>query len=66
LPWTDALHLALATVHEVDILLTWNCRHLANAVILGGVGRLVRMKGYEMPIVCTPEELMGDEGEEHD
>ena len=59
---TDALHLALVIVHEVDILLTWNCRHLANAVMLRDAGRLVRMKGYEMPIVCTPEELMGDEG----
>jgi predicted nucleic acid-binding protein len=59
----DALHLAMATVHEVDVLLTWNCRHLANAAILGEIGRLVRMNGYEMPIVCTPEELMGGEDE---
>jgi len=62
----DALHLAVAVVHEVDILLTWNCRHLANAAILGDIGRLARDKGYEMPIVCTPEELTGDEGSEDD
>jgi len=31
----DALHLALATVHQADVLLTWNCTHLANAVLLG-------------------------------
>jgi len=62
----DALHLALAAVHEVDVLLTWNGRHLANAAILGDIGRLARREGYEMPIVCTPEELTGDEGSEHD
>lgn len=62
----DALHLALAAVHEMDVVLTWNCRHLANAAILGDIGRLVRMNDYEMPIVCTPEELMDDEGREHD
>jgi hypothetical protein len=62
----DALHLAMAAVHDMDVVLTWNCRHLANAAILGDIGRLVRMNEYEMPIVCTPEELMHDEGREHD
>ena len=56
----DALHLAMATVHEMNMLLTWNCRHLANADILVQIGRYVRRNGYELPIVCTPEELMGD------
>jgi len=60
---TDAAHMAMATVHNLDILLTWNCRHLANGAILGRIGRFVRGKGYEMPIVCTPDELMGDAGE---
>ncbi|MDD4891384.1 MAG: type II toxin-antitoxin system VapC family toxin [Phycisphaerae bacterium] len=62
----DALHLSIATVYQVDVLLTWNCTHLANAVILGGIGRLVRSLGYEMPIVCTPNELMGEERKSHD
>lgn len=57
----DGLHLALAAVHAMDVLLTWNCTHLANAVLLGGIGRMVRAMGYEMPIVCTPAELMGRE-----
>ena len=56
---TDALHIAVATVHEMDILLTWNCKHLANAEMLVGVVRLLRDQGYETPIVCTPDELMG-------
>ncbi len=57
---TDALHIAVATVHEMDILLTWNCQHLANAEILGAVSRIVRSKGYEPPVICTPDELMGE------
>jgi len=57
---TDALHVAVSAVHEVDILLTWNCRHLANGEILGEIFRLVRSRGCEPPIICTPEELMGE------
>lgn len=57
---TDAFHLAVTTVHRMDVLLTWNCRHLANAELLGAAFHLVRAKGYEPPIVCTPEGLMGD------
>ncbi|MFB3891934.1 MAG: type II toxin-antitoxin system VapC family toxin [Phycisphaerae bacterium] len=58
----DAMHLAMATVHCMDALLTWNCRHLANASILGEVGMFVRRMQYELPIVCTPDELMGESG----
>ena len=54
------MHIAVATVHEMDVLLTWNCRHLANALILGGVGRYLRDLGYEVPIIGTPDELMGE------
>ena len=57
---TDAYHIAVATVHEMAVLLTWNCAHLANAEILGDIARLVRSKGYEPPVICTPEELMGE------
>ncbi|HOD83969.1 MAG: hypothetical protein BWX88_00684 [Planctomycetes bacterium ADurb.Bin126] len=60
---TDAAHLALAVLHNMDILLTWNCRHLANAAILGRIGDYVRSRTYRMPIVCTPDELAGDVGE---
>ena len=54
----DALHMALATVNAMDFLLTWNCTHLANAVILKIVNGVCRDSGYEPPIVCTPEELL--------
>jgi len=58
---TDALHLAVAATHRMDFLLTWNCRHLANARMLTEIGRFLRTIGYELPFVCTPEELMGGE-----
>ena len=56
----DAVHIAVASVHGVDFLLTWNCRHIANAAIMKELGEIVAQCGYEMPILCTPEELLGD------
>ena len=61
---TDAMHLAIATVYELDLLLTWNCRHLANANVMMNVGRYLRMSSYEPPMVITPYELMGETGEQ--
>jgi hypothetical protein len=53
----DATHIALATTHAVDILLTWNCRHIANGDIQLRLRRLVTSQGFELPALCTPEEL---------
>ncbi|HEX6885016.1 MAG TPA: type II toxin-antitoxin system VapC family toxin [Planctomycetota bacterium] len=57
----DALHIAVATVHGVDFLLTWNCKHIANAAMRQAIERVCREAGYEPPVICTPEELMNDE-----
>ncbi|NBV22144.1 MAG: PIN domain-containing protein [Proteobacteria bacterium] len=54
----DALHLASAAVHGVDYLLTWNCTHIANAVIIPDVRTVCRLAGFECPQICTPQELM--------
>ena len=56
----DALHIAIATVHGMDYLLTWNCKHIANAEMQTAVNRICRSAGYEPPVICTPEELSGD------
>ena len=56
----DAAHLAVATSHRVDYLLTWNCKHLANAVILSKLRPVAEQHGYRMPIVCRPLQLMGE------
>lgn len=53
----DALHIALAAVHGMDYLLTWNCKHIANAVRRLAIDKVCRRSGYEPPIICTPEEL---------
>lgn len=57
----DALHIAVAAVQGVDYLLTWNCKHIANATMRQGIEGACRQAGYEPPIICTPEELMNDE-----
>lgn len=56
----DALHIATATVHGIEYLLTWNCKHIANAVTLPSIYAVCRDAGYEPPFVCTPQELMGE------
>jgi len=55
----DAAHIATAAVHGVDYLLTWNCRHLANAQIMRRIEEVCDKSSYRMPLICTPEELMG-------
>ncbi len=56
----DALHIAVAVAGGVHYLLTWNFKHLANATIRNQIERMCRSKGYEPPIICTPEELLGE------
>ena len=55
----DAAHLAVATAHRVDYLLTWNCKHLANAEVWLRVRPLVEQRGYRMPMLCRPLQLIG-------
>ena len=55
----DALHIALATMHGMDYLVTWNCKHIANAHIRNKLEKAIRNHGYVLPVICTPEELMG-------
>ena len=49
----DALHVAMAAVHGMDFLLTWNCKHIANAATRGTIEDLCRAAGFEPPIICT-------------
>ena len=57
----DALHIALATVHGMEYLLTWNFRHINNAEAKARVGAAIEACGYVCPIICSPEELGGVE-----
>ena len=54
----DALHIAVAAVHGIEYLLTWNCKHIANAVMRPKIEGICRAADYEPPIICTPLELM--------
>lgn len=55
----DALHIAVAAIHGIDFLVTWNCTHIANAEMTGRIAAICRDHGLECPVICTPEELMG-------
>ena len=54
----DAEHIAVAAVHGIEYLLTWNCKHLANAQISRRIAILCANNGFQMPTICTPEELL--------
>lgn len=55
----DAVHIAVATYHGIDYLLTWNCKHIANAELRIKIETVCQNAGYTPPILTTPEELMG-------
>jgi len=57
----DAAHIAIATVYGCEYLLTWNCRHIANAELRRGIWRVVEGYRYEAQALCTQEVMMGEE-----
>lgn len=56
---TDSLHIAAVAHHRVQYLLTWNCRHIANARILPRIHAVLNDLGIPIPIICTPDEMLG-------
>ena len=54
----DAAHIAIAAANSIDYLLTWNCKHLANANVRVRLHKLNNSLGYNTPDLCTPEELI--------
>ena len=55
----DAAHIAMAAAHGIHFLLTWNCRHMANAEIIEQIEACCRRHDFACPVICTPEELLG-------
>lgn len=55
----DAVHIAIAATHEVDYLLTWNCRHIDNAEMKPIIRHVCMLNDLQCPEICTPQELMG-------
>ncbi len=54
----DAVHIATAACHGMDFLLTWNCKHIANAAMIPKFDEVCRMAGFRLPTICTPEFLL--------
>lgn len=54
----DALHIAVASIHNIDYILTWNFKHIANAAIRSKLEVLAHNQNMELPVICTPEELL--------
>jgi predicted nucleic acid-binding protein len=57
--YEDAHHAAVAAIHGVNVLLTWNCAHLANEHMIPRIGRACEAYGYAPPVILTPEQLIG-------
>ena len=54
----DAFHIAIAAVHGMDLLLTWNCTHIHNLSIVRRVERICAAAGFACPVICNPDELL--------
>ena len=54
----DAMHVAIAAINSIPLLLTWNCKHLANPFIQEKVVQTCEAEGFRCPEICTPEDLM--------
>ncbi len=59
----DALHIAMVAHHQIEYLLTWNCKHIANARILPRIHGVLTDLECPIPIICTPEEMVDDDSE---
>ena len=53
----DAFHIGIAAAHQIEYLVTWNCKHIANATMRGTIEVICRSAGLTPPTICTPEEL---------
>lgn len=61
--YPDAIHIGVASIHGMDFILTWNCRHIANPMIQRRLACEVAAMDHVLPVICTPEELTDDESD---
>jgi predicted nucleic acid-binding protein len=54
----DALHIAVAACNDMDYLLTWNCKHIANPSLRRIIERVLLGADVTPPVICTPQELI--------
>ena len=55
---SDAIHIAVASVHSMDYLVTWNFKHIANPFIREHLREIIRESGFHLPVLCSPDELL--------
>ena len=55
---TDAAHIATASIYGMDVLLTWNCKHMANLITLPKTASVIAANGYECPKILTPKDAL--------
>ncbi len=55
---SDAIHIAVASIHRMDYLVTWNFKHIANPYIRDGLRKAAEEAGFRLPVMCSPEELI--------
>lgn len=55
---SDAIHIAVATIHRMDYLVTWNFKHIANPHTRNRLAGIVERRRYRLPILCSPDELV--------
>lgn len=57
----DVLHLALALIYSMDVLLTWNCKHLANPNKFGHIDHVNEELGLTTPLLMTPLNYLSED-----
>jgi hypothetical protein len=62
----DAFHISAAVVNGMDYILSWNFHHITNVFVKENIRRINERIGVETPIICTPEELIENEGTNHE
>lgn len=55
---SDAVHIAVASAHRIGYLVTWNFKHIANPFLRDRLRQAVGDAGFELPVMCSPEELL--------
>ncbi len=55
---SDAVHIAVASLHKMNFLVTWNFKHIANPYTRDRLRAVVGDYGFSLPIMCSPEELI--------
>ncbi len=54
----DALHIAISATTQMDYLLTWNCKHIANPSLRRRIEEVINAAKLVPPVICSPQELV--------